>query len=360
MAKKDLTPCGRVMAALHGDIPVKTPFTMYEANILYEADGKLKKNTLALCKRGLCLYRKVRSYVIHHPNVKRNLVTYTDVNGRYLEKTVYITPVGEVSEINEPVPGLTSWPRERMFKSPDDYKTILYIIKDSVIAPNYKEVLSIQRGLGDNYVVRDSLPYEPLQALISNYMGTERYCMEWMDNRDEIMKLYEALADVAREIYAVAAESPLEVVKYGGNVVPSIIGVENFKKYYMPHYADAAEYMHRKGKLIGTHLDADNTLIMDAVAETDLDFIEAYDPVMSPPVKEARSKWPDKTLWINWPSAYQLEPRDQVYTKTIALLEEAAPGNNFILGIHEDIPDYKIIENLEAMMDAVEDYDYGH
>ena len=276
-----------------------------------------------------------------------------------MEKVVYTTPVGEVAEINELVRGFTKWSKEKLFKSPEDYKTLLYIIKDSVVMPNYEEICNLRKQLGENYIVRESLPYEPMQALLVDYFGTELFSFEWMDNRDEILKLYEALVEVARKIYPVAAEGPLEVVKYGGNIVPSIIGVENFKKYYIPHYNEAAEYMHKKGKLIGTHLDDDNTLIMDAVAGTGLDFIEAYDPGMSPPVSEARRKWPDKTLWINWPSSCHLEPRERVYSKTIELLEEAAPSNNFILGIHENIPEYKTMENLEAIMDAIEDFDAG-
>ena len=77
MINKDLTPCGRVMAVLHGDIPIKTPFTTHEESIFYKPDGRLAEGAEALCKRGMCLYRKVQSFTVHYPNVKRKVINYT-------------------------------------------------------------------------------------------------------------------------------------------------------------------------------------------------------------------------------------------------------------------------------------------
>jgi hypothetical protein len=73
---------------------------------------------------------------------------------------------------------------------------------------------------------------------------------------------------------------------YGGNVIPGVVGEANFPEYFVPHYKEAAEIMHARGKLLGCHLDGRNTPIMDAVAKTGLDYIEAYDPG----IKEALAK----------------------------------------------------------------------
>lgn len=340
------------MTALHGDIPDITPFTIYEQKIPrceYERD---------LRNRGLCLVKRVVSYNIHHPNVKVQSVNYTGDDGRQLTRNTYSTPCGDLTKLVQPA-GFTSWTHERVFKSPEDYKAILFLIKDSVVEQNYGAVAGLQEKLGEDYVVRDNMPLEPLQALISEYMGVDMFCIEWMDNRDEVLKLYEALLEVARKVYPIVAEGPLEFANYGGNVIPNVIGVDNFIKYYASCYNEAAEIMHKNGKLIGTHLDADNTLIMDAVAKTDLDYIEAYDAGMSPPVREARRKWPGKALWLNWPSAWHLEPVEEVYKKSLGLLEEAAPRDGFIMGITEDVPEERLKDNSLAIMKAIEDYHGG-
>ena len=82
-------------------------------------------------------------------------------------------------------------------------------------------------------------------------------------------------------------------------MVPQMIDANTFREYYVPHYNEAAEILHKKGKLIGCHFDADNTPIMSAIAKTDLNYIETYDPGMSPSVSEALKMWPDKALWIH-------------------------------------------------------------
>ncbi|MDD3925529.1 MAG: hypothetical protein PHT33_02605 [bacterium] len=343
------TPYKRVMSALRGEKPDKTPFTVYSEMLpqcLLERD---------LRNRGLCIVKRTISYKRYTPNVKEIACHYTDETGRSLIKTVYSTPYGDLSTLVEPA-GFTSWVHERMFKTPEDYKALLFMFKDTVVEPDYDAAAQTVAELGEDFVVRDNMSLEPMQSLISStYIGMETWCMEWMERQDEILKLYEARVEISRKIYPLVANGPLEFANYGGNVVPQIIGPKVFREYYMPHYAEAAEILHKKSKLIGCHFDADNTTIMDAIAETDLDYIEAYDPGMSPSVSEARKAWPDKVLWLNWPSAWHLRPVEEVKSATIGLIEEAAPGNGFIIGITEDVPEERWRGNFTAIMDGIDE-----
>jgi hypothetical protein len=278
---------------------------------------------------------------------------HTDDQGRNLVRGTYTTPYGELSRVWEPV-GFTTWRHEWLFKTPEDYRALLFLIQDTVVEENYAEVAGLPEALGDNYVVRDQLPLEPLQNLISShYMSTETFCVEWMENRDEVLKLYQAFAEVARRIYPIVANGPLAFCNYGGNVVPSVIGPNVFRDYYLPHYNEAAEVLHRGGKLIGSHLDADNTTIMDLVAQTDLDYVEAYDPGLAPAVAEARAAWPGKALWINYPSAWHLLPVEGVYAGARRMIREASPGNGFLIGITEDLPEARWVENYRAILRAI-------
>lgn len=343
------TPRQRVMAVLRGEMPEKIPFTVYST--------KLPSCTVEreLRNRGICPVYRTLSFDVKYPNVKVSSYSYTDDNSRKLVKTIFQTPVGELSTLHEPA-GFTSWSHEHMFKTPDDYKALLFMIKDAVITPAYDRAAKLQNDLGEDYLVRDALLSEPLQSLMSNnYMKTEDFCIEWMDNRDELLKLFDAFVANARQIYPIVANGPLEFCNYGGNVMPNIIGKKLFEEYYIPFYNEAAEVLHKKGKLIGTHLDGDNTIIMDLVGKTNLDYIEAYDPGMSPSVAEARKAWPDKVLWINWPSAWHLHPIEDVYNETKQLINEAAPGDKFIIGITEDVPEERWRGNFTAIMDAIDD-----
>lgn len=344
-----MTPYQRVMAALHGEAPDRTPFTIY-ANHLPRCTAERE-----LRARGLCLVERTLSYRTYHPNVTYREYSFRDEQGRWLVRATYTTPQGELSCVWEPV-GFTSWRREWLFKSLEDYRAILFLIKDTVVEPDYDRAARLQPDLGEDFVVRDQLPLEPLQQLISsNYMSTEQFGIEWMDNRDEVLKLYEAFAEVARRIYPLVANGPLEFCNYGGNVIPSVIGPAVFRDYYLPHYHEAAEALHAKGKLLGTHLDADNRPIMELVAQTELDYIEAYDPGISPPVAAARAAWPDKTLWINFPCSWHLWSEEQLRAGTAQMIREAAPGNRFLIGITEDVPEERWRGNYRAIMEVIDE-----
>lgn len=342
------TPRDKVMVALRGGMPGKVPFTVYE-NKLPQCTGERE-----LRDRGLCVVYRKPSYREFMPNVKVTSHSWTDEKGRRLVRTTFSTPSGDLTELIEPA-GFTSWTHEHLFKSPDDYHALNYLIKDIVRVPDYDAAAQLVKDLGPDFAVRDQIPSEPLQQLISRYMGTEAFCYEWMDNRDEILRLYDTIAESNRMAYTLVAGGPLEFANYGGNVTPSIIGAETFRKYYVPHYNEAAEALHKKGKLIGVHLDADNTIIMGDVASTTLDYIEAYDAGVSPPVKAARQAWPGKALWINWPSAWHLNGPGTVREKTRQLIAEAVPCDGFIIGITEDVPEERWRVNFAAIMDGIDD-----
>ena len=172
--------------------------------------------------------------------------------------------------------------------------------------------------------------------------------MEWSDNRDEILRLVDALTAKRREIYPICAESPALAFNYGGNVTPEIIGLERFEKYYVPHYNEAAEILHQKGKLIGVHFDANCRVIAKAIAATDLDYIEAFTPAPDTDMTlaEARRAWPEKVLWINFPSSVHLASLEKIRQTTQDLLDQAGSCENFIMGITEDVPEDRWRTNL--------------
>ncbi len=344
-----MTPKERVMTALRREQPDKVPFTVYEYKIPQCAIERDLRN------QGLCIVHRMRSYKVFHPNVIEKSYHYADEKNRHVIRTIYATPLGDLSTLTEPA-DFTTWKHEYLFKSEDDYKKLLFILRDLTAVPDYDTAAQKVQMLGSDFVVRDQLLLEPLQALISDYMGTETFCYQWMDNRDQVMELYDALLENSRKVLRLVAEGPLEFANLGGNVVPTIIGADTFRKYYVPVYNEAAELLHKRNKLIGCHLDADNTIIMDDIANTSLDYIEAYDAGISPPVKTAREKWPDKVLWLNWPSAWHLLDHDQVYQKTKCLLDEAYPCNGFIIGITEDLPEDRWQGNFKTIMDAIDGY----
>ena len=264
--------------------------------------------------------------------------------------------MGTVDTLSEPA-GFTTWTHEKMFKTPDDYKVLLFLITDEVYETDYEAFAQAEKALGEDVIFRAGFGLEPLQTLISgNFIKMEAFCFEWMDRRDEILKLYDAIVEKRREIYPVVAESPASHANYGGNVVPEIIGLETFEKYYAPHYNEAAEIMHKHGTLIGCHFDANCKLIARAIGDTNLDYIEAFTPAPDTDMtlSEAREAWPNKVLWLNFPSSAHLRPYPEIEEITVHLLGQVRDVSGTIMGITEDIPSDRWQQSCRAIMNGLD------
>jgi hypothetical protein len=345
-----VTPRQRVEQALKGGRSDRVPFTIYESKIPQCTAEREMRN------RGLCIVKRdVPVFKTHRPHVRVTQHTYWE-GERQMTRTVYETPKGEVSTLTEAA-GFTDWRHEKMFKTPDDYEAILFLIQDEVYEPTYESFARAQDDFGEDAIFRAQIGLEPLQSLISGMiMGMQDFCLEWMDHRDEVLKLYHALVENRRKIYPIIARSPVLHANYGGNVVPEIIGLKNFEQYYLQHYDEAAEVMHHHGKLVGCHFDANCKLLAKAIAQTDLDYIEAFTPAPDTDMTlgEGRAAWPDKVLWLNFPSSVHLKPDAEVEQTAVDLLSEVATMDGLLMGVTEDMPPERWQYSCRAIMDGLE------
>jgi hypothetical protein len=305
--------------------------------------------------RGLCIVKRdAPVFKTHRPNVRVTRHVYWE-GERQMTRTLYETPVGDLTTLTEAA-GFTSWRHERMFKSPEDYRALLFLIQDEVYEPTYASFTRAERDFGHDAVFRAAFGLEPLQSLISGMMfDTQSFCLEWMDRRDEILELYDAVVENRRRIYPLVAKSPALHANYGGNVVPEVIGLETFERYYLQHYNEAAEVMHAHGKLVGCHFDANCRLFAKAIAQTDLDYVEAFTPAPDTDMTlgEAREAWPDKVLWLNFPSSIHLRTDDEVEQATVDMVDELDTVDGLIMGITEDIPADRWQDSCRAIMDGL-------
>ncbi len=308
-----------------------------------------------LRNKGLCLSEgRFSGYKICRPNVKVSSIVYEE-NNRLMVRTDYETPIGKLNIIKE-VGDFTFWVHKKMFTDKEDYKILDFLINDAIIQPDYENVLKALKFLGEDVFLHGSIGYEPMQNLISgNFFGLEKFCIEWMDNRDEILKLYKSLVRMNRKIYKVLAESPFFLIFYGGNLIPEITSPHDFEKYYIPNYEEAAEILHKKGKLLGCHYDSNLKLHKELIGSTSLDVITAFTPYPDTEVTmtEARKIFKDKILWINFPSSVHLYSRDKIAETTDKIIDDAGP-QGLIIGITEHVPENKWQQNYMTIMDTID------
>jgi hypothetical protein len=184
----------------------------------------------------------------------------------------------------------------------------------------------------------------------------EDFCIQWMENRDEILKLCDLVARKRREVFPIAAESPARFFSLGGNVVPEITGPEGFERYYLPYYEEAWEALHPKGKLLSSHLDANCKRLAPLIARSKLDCIEAFSPapMTDMTLGEARAAWPDKILWLNFPSQVHLKPDDEVERFTVDMLNQVERVDGVLMGLTETVPAHRWQGSFTAIMDGLD------
>lgn len=353
--KTSLTPRQRVELALQKKPIDRIPFTVYENMIPQCVAERTLRN------RGLCIVKRMSVFSTHRPNVNIREEVFWK-SGRQMTRTYYETPAGTLDTLTEAA-GFTTWRHEPLFKSPDDYKALHFLIRDEEYSPDYAAFAQAEKDFGEDAIFRAGLGLEPLQTLISGgYLDTATFCMEWMDRRDEILTLYRALVEKRRQVYSLVAQSPARHANYGGNVVPEIIGLKTFEEYYVPHYNEAAEIMHQHGKLIGCHFDANCKTLAKAISGTDLDYIEAFTPAPDTDMTlaEACAAWSEKVLWLNFPSSVHLRGNAEIKQVTMDLLNQAGKIEGLIMGITEDIPAHRWQESCREIMDGLESHAGEH
>lgn len=347
-----MTPEACVLKCLRGGHADKVPFTMYNCPQT-GVERELRNRGMCIVDRGGPVYSTSSPNVHMHRTVEWN----ADLSIRYL-KTFYDTPVGTVSTLHQEGGGRPNAMTEYMFKSPDDYKVIHFILNDMQITPaNPASWEAKRKHWNGDAIIRGSIGTEPLQMFISEYwIKMQDFCVEWMDNRDEILKLYNVMVEKHRQIYPIAASMPATHIQYGGNVIADIVGRENYREYYMPVYAEAAELLNKKGILLSSHYDGNCGMLKDLIAESGLGVIEAFTPAPDTDMtlREARETWSDKILWLNFPSSVHLRSDEEVEQFTVDLLNELDSVDGIIMGITEDMPAHRGLDSCRAIMNGLD------
>jgi len=317
-----MTPRERVLAVLNGKRPDKVPFTIYESKIPQCAVERRLRN------EGLCIVnnRLAPAFKVETPNCAVEECHYAE-GGKPRIRTVIRTPIGELSSVREPA-GFTFWTLERLFKGPEDYPVLKYYYRDHVLEPCYEEYLRSEKMMGDDIILRPNLALTPLHDIMVMMMGVEVFAEEWRQRRDEVLDLEATMREAHDRMYRLLAASPMTHANYGGNETPEVMGPPRFKEFVIPLYERCATVFHEKGKFTPSP-DTDMTL------------------------EEALDAWPDKVLWINFPSSMHLADIERIKQTTREIVALAHETNRVIIGITEDIPEDRWQENLLAISEVI-------
>jgi hypothetical protein len=334
-----------IESALNGDAPEHVPFSFYDVLLPRGLDvSPLQEKGMAICAR-----RPVVKAVMPDVTVR----SIDEGGGR--RSTIYETPVGTLRETWQEAAYGSLSPVEHLIKGRDDYRAAEFMARNTRYLPLYDEFRGERERIGDSGYVLAHSGYSPLEGIQIMWLGQERFCYEIMDNEDAVMGLYEALVSRHRMMYELIAAGPADVCLYGGNIVPSMLGPDRIRRFVLPCLREFAACMEENGKKLGSHMDADNRLMMDILAESSLRLIEAFTPPpdCSVSVAEARRAWPQSLLWVNFPASILVGSDGRIREVAGEILDQAGDRRGFLMGITEDVPAGHLLRSLSVVLDVL-------
>ena len=270
-----------MLTLLRGSMPDKLPFFHTDHHLLRgEKEREARNRGL-----GIIVYRPC--YVESTPNVE-----IATRNGPGSLIRTYKTPLGSLTEVQSIGIGygmagyaFRDWrgvipaTSEFLVKKPEDYRVLKFIVEDLHYEPYYYAIEDQVKCLGQDGIVVTDLPYEPMERLLLDWVEWKRFYTDLTKNTRAIDEIVQTLQKkYQEELFPIAADSPSEVVRYGGNVDSILVSPPMFQKYYTPSYSKFADMLHGKGKFLSVHMDGRLRTLANEIAKSNVDIVEAFTP----------------------------------------------------------------------------------
>ena len=346
----------RILAAMTWGEPDEVPLTVYDWML---PRGMTER---VLREAGVGLIVRLPGHRVTHHRVEILSREYQE-SGRSLVRRTLRTPVGEVWQTlqSDPAYETSNWILEHFIKGPEDYRVMESYYLDMVFKDNSDVIREAQRRIGTDGLVMLRIAKSPIQEMLYQIMGLERFAVDYQERRDFFDSLHATMVKRYEELYELAARAPVEILQLGDNIYSDMVGRERYRRYLMPEYAKLKARLEGTGKLLAVHMDGNLKSLRTDIGEARFDIVEAMTP---PPmgdfsIREARQSWPDKALWINFTSSMHIEPAAAIEAHLRKLLEEAGATRGFGISVTEDAPVRDLEKSLAVISRVLHDYGTG-
>jgi hypothetical protein len=280
--------------------------------------------------------------------------------------TEYHTPVGTLSTLyreSEQLQEQEIQGREiqHLIKGPADYPVMEYIIEHTEYVPTFEEFDTYDSEIGE-----DGLPLVlvgdcPMNRLMRELVGYNRIFFDLADYPKQVESLLAVMEDKHQEMWKIAAESPAILFLYGLHFDSQMTPPPLFRKYFLPHFQEFNRLMHRHGKYVAFHSDADSSLLLNLLVEAEYDCADTFTcaPMVKVTLTEARAAWGKRiAIWGGIPSIILgppfLESEFEDYMEE--LFRIVAPGDAFILGVGDNVMPEARIERVARVSRMVQEW----
>lgn len=273
-----------------------------------------------------------------HPNFEL-VETVSEQAGKARRDVRLITDKGELNEWY-----LGEWKQEHFIKTPEDCRIMMRALEGVRVIADDQPFLESESSLGDRGITIGHMPglglgRTPLMVLQIDWMGLEQFAMDLAYEQPEMLELLEIMNEIKLEEIRQAVKTPATQIKLWENLSIETIGHIQYRRHLVPLYKKILDITAAANKKIQVHYDGRLKVISEDIAALGFDGIDSFTeaPEGDMTVREARTAWPDKCLWINLNlNLYSMPEKD--LADNIKRIVQAAEQGRFCLMISEDVP----------------------
>jgi hypothetical protein len=352
MAVPKMTMRDRIMAVLEGREHDRVPLVIYDGMLPLDEVRRVVGPGRIGVMRWTGIHR------VETPNCRTEVETFV-VGGTKWERNTIHTAAGSMYEERayEPVYN-TSRPRKYFVSEPEDYEVLWAYLEDGVILEDYDWYHREDADLGDEGIPLAAIERTPYQQLWVQWVGLSALSYHMADYPDRVSRTIELLNRRAREVFEIAYYAPAPFIDFPDNITAPTIGLDRFEEYCVPLYNELADMLAERDALVFVHMDGDLKPLWGAISDSRVGGIDSLAPTPDndTSVAQAVSMWPDKLLYVNYPSSVHLGSSEEIYTQAQEILEAAGHTRHLQIQISENVPFDVWRQSLPVIAAAIDDF----
>jgi len=356
---KFMTMRERLLAVLQGRDLDRVPLIMYEDLMPISYNNfRLREQVRTAFEERIGLLRWSAVHRVETPHCRFDTHEYFIGKTRW-ERTTLFTPTGSLYQERayEPIYNSGSI-RKHYVEEPDDYVALWSYLEDAVILENYARYNRDQDELGEFGLPLPAVERSPYQQLWIEWVGLNQLALHIQDCPDRVDKTITMLNKRAKRIFEIAYYSPAPMIDFPDNITAPAIGLKRFIKYNIPLYNELANMLAERKALVFVHMDGDLKPLWRAIAESKVGGLDSFSPAPDndTSVADAVRIWPDKRLFVNFPSSVHLRSYDEVRAEAEYILEAGGHTGRLEIQFSENVPYDVWRTSFQAIADAVDSF----
>ena len=329
----------RMLAVLRGEEHDRVPFVQYSG--LAAPDEEVWS---VVGRENMGVVRWTRVHRVEHPNCRTESES-AEIDGRPGERTVLHTPAGTLTEEKHFEPTYGTGSRSKYFiRKRADWEVFNAYLRDAVVTEDLEPYVRADAECGDDGVPMVSVERTPYQQLWIQWTSLEHLVCAMVDWPDVVEECMTLLADIERRILRVVRRTheqlSFPMVNIPDNITAPAIGPKYFREWCVPLYNELADIMAERDVPVFVHMDGDPMPLSDDIAASGISGLDSFspEPDNDTSVADAVRLWPEKRLWLNFPSSVHIAEAPVIRERAELILEQAGHSGRLQIQISENVP----------------------